>query len=119
MKTALCAAAFAAAALTVLSAYADELTGVTGAVGGAVVGGVVAGPPGAIVGAGIGALMGSSLAPRPSVAYQQPIVVGQALPGDYTYYEVPNQPDYEYVVLNNQRVIVTRNDHRIVRVIDR
>ncbi len=108
------AAAFAAASLTAASAYAD---GLTGAAGGAAVGAVVGGPVGAVVGAGVGGIVGSTLPPQPSVVYSQPVVVGSALPDDYTYYEVPNQPDYQYVILNNQRVIVDRH-HHVMRVIN-
>ena len=66
-------------------------------------------------GAGIGALVGSSLPSEPSVVYQQPVAVGETLPDTYTYYAVPQYPDYQYIVLNNRRVIVDRH-HRIVRV---
>ena len=34
-----------------------------------------------------------------------------------TYYPVPNYEAYDYAIVNNQRVIVDRNTHRIVRVI--
>jgi hypothetical protein len=73
---------------------------------------------GAVVGAGVGAIVGGALPPHPSVVYERPIVVGQVLPGDYEYYDVPNQPAYEYVILNHHRVIVDRRDRRVVRVID-
>jgi hypothetical protein len=43
-------------------------------------------------------------------------VVGEPLPDSYTYYEVPQYPDYNYIVLNNQRVIVDHKTHRVVRV---
>jgi hypothetical protein len=84
-----------------------------GAVGGAVVGGVVGGP----IGAGIGAIVGSTLPDRPPVAYDRPVVVGEALPDDFTYYPVPNYNDYSYVVVDHRRVIVDRG-HRVVRVIE-
>ncbi len=101
-----------------VTAYADErpVGAVGGAVGGAAVGTVVGGPVGTVVGAGIGALVGSSLPSEPSVVYQQPVVVGETLPDTYTYYAVPQYPDYRYIVLNNQRVIVNRH-HRVVRVV--
>ena len=117
MRKVLFAAALAAASLTTAAAYADGPGAATGAVGGAAVGAVVGGPVGAVVGGGIGAIVGGSLPSHPSVVYDRPVVVGEALPNDYTYYDVPNQPDYEYVVLNNQRVIVDRRQHHIVRVL--
>lgn len=115
MNKLLFGAALAAASLIAAAAHAD---GVDGAVGGAVVGGVVGGPVGAVVGAGIGGLVGSTLPSHPSVVYDRPIVVGEAAPDGYSYYDVPNQPDYEYMILNNHRVIVDRHTHRIARVID-
>ena len=71
-------AAIMATALLIPSvSYGQNSSGsVGGAPGGAAVGGVVAGPPGAIVGAGVGAIMGSTLPPQPSVAYDEPVVVG-------------------------------------------
>ena len=117
MKSMVLAVIAATCVVPVAAAYADGPVGtVGGAVGGAAVGTVVGGPVGTVVGAGIGALVGSSLPPQPSVVYQQPVVVGQALPNSYTYYAVPQYPDYEYIVLNNQRVIVDRRTHRVVRV---
>lgn len=116
MRKTLFVAAFAAASLTAAAAYADDASTASGVVGGAAVGAVVGGPVGAVVGAGVGGIVGSTLPSRPSVVYQQPVVVGSALPDDYTYYEVPNQPDYQYVILNNQRVIVDRH-HHVMRVL--
>lgn len=112
-------ATIAAACAIPVAAYADDkpVGAVGGALGGAAVGTVVGGPVGTVVGAGIGALVGSSLPSQPSVVYQQPIAVGKSLPPSYTYYAVPQYPDYEYIVLNNQRVIVDRRTHRVVRVI--
>jgi len=85
-----------------------------GAIGGAVGGAAVGGP----VGAAVGAIVGSMLPPQPSVVYQGPIVVGEALPDTFTYYDVPKEHDYEYVILNNKRVIVERRTHRVVRIIE-
>ena len=106
----------AACAIPAFAAYADDRSvgAVGGAVGGAAVGTVVGGPVGTVVGAGVGALVGSSLPPQPSVVYQEPVAVGRPLPDSYTYYDVP---DYEYIILYNQRGIVDRHTHRIVRVI--
>ena len=43
-------------------------------------------------------------------------MVGQPLPDSDTYYDVPQYPEYAYIVLNNQRVVVDRRSHRVVRV---
>jgi len=108
----------AALFIPVFGAKADDRApgAVGGAVGGAAVGTVVGGPVGTVVGAGVGALVGSSLPAQPSIVYQQPVVVGDALSETYTYYDVPQYPSYQYIILNNQRVIVDRKSHRIVRV---
>jgi outer membrane lipoprotein SlyB len=120
MKSIVLAVIAATCAAPVVTAYADDrpVGAVGGAVGGAAVGTVVGGPVGTVVGAGIGALVGSSLPSQPSqpsVVYQQPVVVGETLPETNTYYAVPQCADYQYIVLNNQRVIVDQH-HRIVRV---
>ena len=117
MKSIVLTVIAATCAAPVVTAYADDrpVGAVGGAVGGAAVGTVVGGPVGTVVGAGIGALVGSSLPSQPSVVYEQPVTVGEALPDTYTYYAVPQYPDYQYIILNNQRVIVDRH-HRIVRV---
>ena len=110
----------AAAAIALLPSWAlaqNAGGAVGGAVGGAAVGTVVGGPVGTVVGAGIGALVGSALPPQPSVAYNGQVVVGEALPEGYTYYPVPQYQDYDYAVVNNQRVIVDRRTHKIVRII--
>ena len=112
--------AVGAAALFIASAsYAqDSPGGVGGALAGAAVGGVVAGPPGAVIGAGVGAIVGTALPPQPSVVYDQPVVVGEVLPEDFTYHAVPNEDSYSYAVINNRKVIVDRHTRRIVRVIE-
>jgi hypothetical protein len=91
---------------------------VDGVLGGAAVGAVVGGPVGAVVGAGVGAIVGSSLPARPSVVYDQPVVVGEALPETMTVYPVPQYRQYEYAIVNNHHVIVDPATRRIVRVID-
>jgi phage tail tape-measure protein len=112
--------AVALVSVTLLSgpAFSQNAGGtVGGAVGGAAVGTVVGGPVGTVVGGAIGAIVGSSLPPQPSVVYDRPVVVGEEMPGTMTYYPVPNYDAYDYAIVNNQRVVVDRNTHRIVRVI--
>lgn len=101
-----------------------------GAVDGAVTGGAVAGPPGAVVGGTVGAAVGTALdipgavvssvlgLNRPSVVYERPIVVGEPLPGQIEYYEVPGHAEYRYTVVNNRRYIVEPRTRRVVRVIE-
>src|ERR1700726_2927656 len=79
-----------------------------GAAGGAAVGTGVGGPVGTVVGGAVGAIVGSTPPPQPSVVYERPIVVGQALPDTMTYYPVPDYDAYSYVVINSHRVIVDR-----------
>jgi hypothetical protein len=93
------------------AAYADDATK---PIAGAVVGAVVGGPVGAVV----GAIVGSSLTQHPSVTYERRVVVGEPLPESYTYYEVPDHQEYEYIIINGQRVIVERGSHRVVRVVE-
>jgi hypothetical protein len=106
---AICCAALVAALMPSLALAQNA----GGAVGGAIVGGVVGGP----IGAGVGAIVGSTLPDRPSVVYDRPVVVGQALPDDFSYYPVPNYGDYNYAIVDHHRVIVDRH-HRVVRVIE-
>jgi hypothetical protein len=91
---------------------------VGGALGGAAVGTVVGGPVGAVVGAGVGAIVGSSLPPQPSVVYDQPVVVGEALPQTVAIYPVPQYQNYDYAIVNHHRVIIDPATRRIVRVIE-
>lgn len=110
------AAIAAACSIPAITAYGDEKA--VGAVGGAAFGAVVGGPVGIVVGAGIGALIGSTLSSEPSVVSERSVVVGEALPDSYIYHEVPDYPDYQYALLNNQRILVDRRWHRVLRVIE-
>jgi Protein of unknown function (DUF1236) len=111
-------AAASIALLASTAVYAQNAGGaVGGAVGGAAIGTAAGGPIGTAVGAGIGAIVGSTLPAHPSVRYEHPVVVGTVMPEDYTYYPVPNNDGYDYVIVNNERVIVDRHSHRVLRVI--
>jgi hypothetical protein len=109
-KTTIAAVSAALFALASSAVYAQN---VGGAVGGGAAGAAIGGP----VGAGVGAIVGSMLPAHPSVRSDRRIVVGEVLPEDYAYYPVPNHEGYDYVIVNNQRVIVDRH-HRIVRIIE-
>ena len=113
------AAAIGSAVLLSGPAFSQNTGGaVGGAVGGAAVGTVVGGPVGTVVGGAVGAIVGSSLPPQPSVVYDRPVVVGEEMPATMRYYPVPSYEAYDYTIVNNERVIVDRNTHRIVRVIE-
>ena len=90
---------------------------VGGVVGGAAVGAVVGGPVGAVVGAVVGAIVGSSLPAQPSVVYSGPVVVGQPLLQTITVYPAPQYRQYQYAIINNQRVIIDVRTRRIVRIV--
>lgn len=69
-------------------------------------------------GSGKSAEITSSMLPEvPSVTYSGALTVGAELPGIITYYPVPNYDEYSYAVVNNERVLVDPNTHRILRLI--
>ncbi len=97
---------------------------------GAAVGAVVGGPVGALVGAAIGGSAGAaaSLTPAPevrtyidanphdAVVLDGEVVVGAGIPESVTLYEIPDQKDFKYVIVNGQPVLVNPADRRIVYV---
>jgi hypothetical protein len=109
-------------------AFAQASTA-TGAVGGAAVGAVVGGPVGAVVGGAVGATVGAAAEPpaevrsyvvqerRPSVTVREEVSVGRPLPRQVVVYEVPNS-DYEYAVVNGQRVIVEPGTRKVVYIVN-
>jgi hypothetical protein len=124
--------AFAVTAVVVLSPVAAFSQGstVSGAVGGAAVGAVVGGPVGAVVGAGVGGTVGAAAEPPagvvtyverervPSVAVQERVVVGEALPAAVELRVIPDHTEYRYAVVNQKRVIVDGRSRRIVKIIE-
>ncbi len=130
MKKLLSASLIAGVLTIVPSAFAQEGT-VSGAAGGAATGAVVGGPVGAVVGGVAGAAIGTILDPpppevrtvvieqtTPSIVYEQPIVVGQALPTSVVLHPVPGYETYYYTVVNNERVIVDPQTRVVLQVID-
>jgi hypothetical protein len=120
-----------AAALAVMApglAFAQASTA-TGAVGGAAVGAVVGGPVGAVVGGAVGATVGAAAEPpaevrsyvvqerRPSVRVSEEVVVGRPLPRQVVLYNIPNS-QYEYSVVNDQRVIVEPGTRKVVYIVN-
>lgn len=123
---------FGAALLLAGSAMAQNST-VTGAAGGAVTGAVVGGPVGAAVGGVVGAIAGTAIDPPPErvvtyvrqapvpaerVVVQEHVVVGEPLPQTVVIQQIPENPNYAYAVVNQQRVIVEPSSRRVVQVID-
>ena len=99
-----------------------------GGAAGAAVGALVGGPVGAIVGAAIGGSTAAAVTPAPEIQTyitanpQTPVtldgevVVGAGIPDTVTLYDIPDHPDYKYVVVNNQPVLVNPADRKIVHI---
>lgn len=117
-----------AAKVTVVEAPAvpagkQAADGATGAAAGA----LVAGPVGAVVGAAVGGTA-ASIQPAPEVKTyitQNPhdpvildgeVMVGAGVPEAVTLYDIPEQKDYKYVVINGQPVLVNPADRKIVYI---
>jgi hypothetical protein len=130
-KTIILATCVAFAGLAI-PAYADDDAAITTGAGGAAAGAVVGGPVGAVIGGALGFVAGASLDPPPRevVTYveQRPvtrkyvvkdeIAVGRTLPEDVMLEEVPDNDAYAYTVINDRRVIVQRDNHAIVQVLE-
>lgn len=123
--------ALMAAAAMPAAAWA-QANAVGGAVGGAAVGAVVGGPVGAVVGAAVGGTVGAATEPPPdavvtyveredvpSVAVQERVVVGEALPETVVIHKVPQHETYAYAVVNKQRVIVDPQSRKVIKIIER
>lgn len=54
----------------------------------------------------------------PSIAYEGPVVVGEPLPEDVEVYEVQDQPDYGYTIVNERRVIIDPQTRSVIQVLD-
>lgn len=101
-----------------------------GAGTGAAMGAIIAGPFGAVAGAALGGTAGSVATEEPApevLTYvtehpQEPVfldgevVTGAGLPETVTLYEVPGHDDLRYVTVNNQTVLVTPTDRKIVYI---
>ncbi|MDB5555017.1 MAG: hypothetical protein JWL86_5001 [Rhizobium sp.] len=116
-----------------IPAYADDDAAITTGAGGAVAGAVVGGPVGAVIGGALGVIAGASLNPPPAevVTYveerpapqrkyivKEKIVVGNTLPDDVVLETVPDNDAYAYTVINDRRVVVQRDNHAIVKIIE-
>ncbi|MBB3962994.1 MULTISPECIES: DUF1236 domain-containing protein [Rhizobium] len=124
----------AATAATLMSgvAFAQSST-VNGAAGGAVTGAIVGGPVGAAVGGVAGAVVGTAIDPPPRkvvtyvqqapaptarVVVKEKIVVGQALPQTVVVTPIPEDPNYSYAIVNDERVIVEPSSRKVIQVIN-
>jgi hypothetical protein len=114
-------------------AYADDDAAIVTGAGGAVTGAIVGGPAGAVIGGALGVIAGASLNPPPKevVTYvearpaptqkyvvEEDLVVGKTLPPDLVLETVPENDAYAYTVINDRRVIVQRDNHAIVQIIE-
>jgi hypothetical protein len=106
-----------------------------GATAGAVIGSLAAyaagGPVGGIIAGGIlGGAAGSAAVepttetvtyiesnPVDTVYLDGEVAVGAGVPQEVTLYEIPSQPEYRYVNINGQTVLVNPENNAIVRVI--
>ena len=123
----------AAFGLAATGAFAQEGNGAaTGMLGGAATGAIVGGPIGAGVGAVVGAVAGGAIDPPPrevvtyvqeqpvqrSVVVEQQISVGRAIPETVVLSPIPQNPNYSYAIVNQQRVIVEPQSRKVVQVIN-
>ncbi|WP_027998524.1 DUF1236 domain-containing protein [Sinorhizobium arboris] len=53
----------------------------------------------------------------PSVAYEGEIVVGQPIPETVEIHTIPDQPDFAYAIVNDQRVVVNPKTHTVVEIL--
>ncbi|WP_086994103.1 DUF1236 domain-containing protein [Rhizobium sullae] len=54
----------------------------------------------------------------PSIVYEGDVVVGTTLPETVEIHEVPNVDGYAYTVVNNRRVIVEPQTHRVIEILE-
>lgn len=54
--------------------------------------------------------------PDTSVTFDGDIVVGAELPGTVKFIDHPKHKDYGYVVVNKKRVLVDRNNRRVIKI---
>ncbi|MFD1797682.1 DUF1236 domain-containing protein [Paracoccus aurantiacus] len=100
-----------------------------GAGTGAAMGALIGGPLGAIVGATAGTVAGSASTepteavttyveanPQDPIVLDGEVVVGAGVPDNVTLYDIPDQPDYKYVTINGQEVLVNPTDRKIVYI---
>lgn len=106
----------------------SDADGPVGAATGAAMGALIGGPLGAVVGAAAGGLAVEAADPDPAVQtyvtanpqetviLDGEVVMGAGVPETVTLYEVPDFPQYRYVTVNGQTVLVNPDDRKIVYV---
>lgn len=100
-----------------------------GAGTGAAMGALVGGPLGALVGAGLGTAAGAASTepkaevktyidanPHDPIILDGEVVLGAGVPETVTLYDIPDAPEYKYVTLNGQPVLVDPNNRQIVYI---
>ena len=119
-----------AASLLASGAAFAQSTTVEGARDGTRAGGDIGGPVGAVVGGTVGAAVGAGLEiPNavitsvqgeryPSVVVHEHVIVGEPLPAEVELRPVPHYTQYDYAVVNDQRVIVEPRTRKVIKVID-
>lgn len=132
MKTLIVATCVALSAFS-MPAFADDDAAIVTGTGGAVTGAIVGGPAGAVIGGALGIIAGAAIDPPPKevVTYveerpvpaqkyivKEEIEVGKTLPEDVVLETVPENDAYAYTVINDRRVIVQRDNHAIVQIIE-
>lgn len=106
--------------------------GANAAVGGATgaaMGALIAGPLGAVVGGALGSTAGGAATepkaevktyidanPHDPVVLDGEVVVGAGVPDTVTLYDIPESPEYKYVTINGQPVLVNPTDRKIVYI---
>lgn len=133
MKKTLAIATCVALSAFAIPAFADDNAAVVTGTGGAVTGAIVGGPAGAVIGGALGVIAGATIDPPPKevVTYveerpmptqkyivKEEVAVGKTLPDDVVLETVPENDAYAYTVINDQRVIVQRDNQAIVQVIE-
>lgn len=118
------------AASPVLAQNADAgaaIGGSAGATTGAVAGGVVGGPVGAVIGGFAGAVIGSEVGvdaatvdyavanPIEPIYVDGPVDLGYELPAGTVIQQIPSDPTYGYVYINNRVYIVDLVSKQIVQ----
>jgi hypothetical protein len=52
----------------------------------------------------------------PVVTYEKDVVRGDVIPGNITLAEIPNFPQYGFVIINTERVIVDPSTRKVIAV---
>ena len=129
MRNRLAVSLIAASLLASGAAFAQSTT-VEGARDGTRAGGDIGGPIGAVVGGTVGAAVGAGLEipnavitsvqgeRQPSVVVRERVIVGEPLPAEVELRPVPHYTQYDYAVVNDQRVIVEPRTRKVIKIVE-